>query len=67
MTKPRATWVLWLRLEDKKWFPAFGVTGIDPSFFGGKSLIEDFVKTTFPFKQYPDNDRRILPAGRKPK
>ena len=66
MTKPRATWVLWVKWEAIGWQPEFEVTPLNP-YRGGKFYTEMITAQWMEYQLFGNNAFRILPAGRKPK
>ncbi len=62
MTRPRATWVLWVYSETK-WWPYCEAKPIECG-INGEAILKDFVSCDGHFK---DVAYRILPLGRKPK
>ena len=70
MTKPRATWVLWVKYDCsrdtpdtfKGWCKSFSVTPEDWYCMTGKKIIQEYIDKTGWTNPY-----RILPAGRTPK
>ena len=66
MTKPRATWVLWVDVSDEQgkvmWEAAYEGKAL-ASWANGKYMLKRFVEQCTGFGKW----YRILPAGRKPK
>ena len=66
MTKPRATWVLWVRfLKGWGWQRLYATKAT--KYMSAKEILENFIISTWGRNPIMDGNTRILPAGRKPK
>ena len=67
MTKPRATWTLWVKWETIGWHPECSFTpGSD--YTGGREHAQLYIEYVCEdWKWLTPDLYRILPAGRKPK